>query len=290
MDNSAQQNPQGLQVPMFYKPDPNSHQVYDTQGNAITLAQYKQMTGQNEIPDNQINWGFIQNTAVPPKVDTASIWSLPGMDSLRTTLTPADQAFAEALYKTTQSQIAAGGVGSVDAGSMQKALQIAATDPAIKSTYGDAAALNQQQLGFNLQQINNNWNTGQAAQQATLYQQKQALDQQIASAGQAYSGFAQKARQNLAASQNDIIQSTRSQLQQQIQSLGSQQERLYGSGFPGMGGSSAITAGGYTYQPTGGIIGTQNQAQTQAETSLAQGYGILPSVSSTGTLTTTGGK
>ena len=114
-------------------------------------------------------------------------------------------------------------------------------------------------------------------------------------AGGIISGFNKQAQDQLKASQADVIQSTRSQLQQQIQQLGSSYESKYGSAFPGTGGSSTISAGGpltgqVTYNPTGGIIGTQNQAQYNAEQTAGQQLGILPTVSSTGVLNTGGTK
>jgi hypothetical protein len=282
---------QGLQMPpTFYKPDPNSPNVYDAQGNLVSLQQYKQATGQTDVPDNQLNWSAVQNTQVPPPQNSAgSIWDVPGMKALMNTLTPADQAFVQSMWTLQQQQYTSGGSGSIDQGSIDKAMQIMATDPNIKAQYGDAAALAAKDLAFSLQQITNNQATGQAALAATQLQQRQQLEQQIASSGQAYSGFRQQAQNQLAAQQADVIQSTRSQLQQQIQQLGSGYESAYGSAFPGTGGSSTISAGGpltgqVTYQPTGGIIGTQNQAQYNAEQSLGQQLGILPSVSSTGVL------
>ena len=193
------------------------------------------------------------------------------------------------------SQISKGISLAADQGSIDKAMQIMSTDPNIKSTYGDAAALAAKDLAFSLQQITNNQATGQAALAATQTQKQQALQQQIQGAGGIISGFNKQAQNQLQAQQADVIQSTRSQLQQQIQTLGSNYESLYGSAFPGTGGSSTITAGGpltgqVTYNPTGGIIGTQNQAQYNAEQTQGQTLGILPSVSSTGVLNTGGTK
>jgi hypothetical protein len=280
---------QNLQYPTFYHPNPNSPQVYDAQGNAIDLATYKQATGQTDVPDNEVNWQFIQQVPVPStsQVNSADVWNLPGAAQLKNSLAPATQALMESMYKVSQGQIAAGGVGNFDPETFNKALNLAATDPQIKSTYGDAAALAQQNLAFQLQQITGNQLTGQAALQATQQQQQQALQQQIASAGGVVSGFNKQAKNELAAQQADIIQSTRSQLQQQIQQLGQGYESQFGSAFPGTAGSSSITAGGpltgqVTYQPVGGITGTQNAAELQAKTTAAGNY--LPQVSSTGVL------
>lgn len=282
---------QNLNYPVFYKPDPNSPQVYDQNGNAVDLTAYKTATGQTNVPDNEVNFQYVQS-AQPPQSGTtnsASVWDLPGMAALKATLTPADQAFAQSMWQVQQQQYSSGGVGALDPQSYAKAMQIASTDPDIKSTYGDAATLAAKDLSFSIGQITNNQATGQAVLQNTLTENQKALDTQIAQAGQAYSGFRQQAQKELNENNADVIQSTRSQLQQQIQQLGSNYESTYGSGFPGTGGSSSITAGGpvtgqVTYQPVGGIIGTQNQAATNATQQTGQSLGIVPSVSSTGVL------
>lgn len=273
--------------PMFYKPDPNSPQIYDAQGNAVSHDQYIAAGG---LP----NFSNVQSGQPPaPQGSSGSVWDVPGMSALLNTLTPADQAFVTSMWQLEQGQYTSGGSGSIDQESINKAMQIMSTDPNIKAQYGDAATLAQQNLAFSLQQITNNQATGQAALAATQTQQQQALQQQIQQGGGIISGFNKQAQQQLQAQQADVIQSTRSQLQQQIQSLGSNYESLYGSSFPGTSGSSSITAGGpltgqVTYQPAGGITGTQIQAQYNAEQTLGQQLGILPSVSSTGVLNTGG--
>ena len=276
-------------MPQFYKPDPKNPAVYDAQGNFVSQEQYLAATGQTGKDPSQIDWSPIQNTPVPAQIDSASVWNLPGMQALKSQLSPADQAFSESLYKVTQEQITAGGVGTVDSDSYQKALQIASEDPSIKATYGDAAKTAAQDLAFSIGQITGNQETGQAALQATQLQQKQALEAQIATSGQAYSGFRKQAEDQLKTQQADVIQSTRSQLQQQIQQLGRGYESAYGSGFPGTPGSSSITAGGpvtgqVSYQPVGGIVGTQTYNQQQASQQTATDLGILPKVNAQGVL------
>ena len=282
--------PDGLQYPQFYKPDPNNPQVYDAQGNLVDLQQYKQLTGQTDVPDDKLNWQFVQPSNPPASTgDGSSVWDLPGMAALKNTLPPADQAFVQSMWQVQQGQYNSGGVGALDPQSYQKAMQIAATDPNIKAYYGDAVNTAAKDLAFSIGQITANQATGQAALQATLTQQQQSLQQQIQSAGQAYSGFRKQAEQQLSAQQADVIQSTRSQLQQQIQNLGRGYETQFGSGFPGTSGAAAISAGGpltgqVNYQPVGGLIGTQTQAGINATQQLGQQTGIIPSVSSTGVL------
>ncbi len=274
-------------MPQFYKPDPKNPAVYDANGNFVSKEQYLQMTGQSGAPDDKINWGFIQNVAVPPKIDSSGVWSLPGMDAVRATLSPADQAFAQAMYQLQQGQYAAGGVGNLDPSSYAKAMQIAATDPNIKAYYGDAATTAAKDLAFSIGQITGNQATAEPALQATLQQQQKDLQDKIASAGQAYSGFRKQAENELKTQQADVIQSTRSQLQQQLQTLGRGYETQFGS--TALGQQPAITTSGpitgqQSYQPVGGIIGTTTQGGIQAAQSTGQQAGYLPTVSTTGVL------
>lgn len=291
------------QLQVYYKPqvgqpgyDANNPQaIYDTAGNIVSLDQYKAATNQSEKADNEVDFSAVQNGAPTggfsnnPTFDPNSI---PGLSEIWGQLTPSQQAFVQSAHGVVQSQYNAGGAATVDNDTWNKALQIAATDPTIQSTYGDAAKEGTQQLGFQLSQITGNYDAAQAAQQATLFQQKKDLDTQIAQAGQAYSGFGEQAKEQLSANQNNIIQSTRSQYATQLQNLGQGYESKFGS--TALGTQPPITAGtganqiGYT--PVGGIIGTNTQGQTNAEINTASNLGLLPSASrSTGQVSTTGG-
>ncbi len=276
----ADQTQNYLQVPTFYKPDPNNPQVYDAQGKAIDLATYKIATGQQNVPDNQLNWQYVQNAQVPATSSTAQFDpSTIGIDpNTWQQLDPSAKATLQAAGQIYIGQQKAGTpIPAVDANLMTQALQLAQSDPNILATYGDAAKLAANNLQFQLQQITGNNATSQPALQASQLQQKQALDAQIATAGQAYSGFRKQAEQQLSTQQADVIQSTRSQLQQQIQQLGQGYEQAYGSGFPGTAGSSSITANGpvtgqVTYQPVGGLTGTVPIQQKQDVQNTANQY------------------
>lgn len=291
---------QGLQV--YYKPGPgqpgydanNPQAVYDSSGNIVSLQQYKDATGQSQTPDNELDWspvqagaptgGFSNNPTFDPN-------SIPGLGEIWGQLTPAQQAFVQSAHGVVQSQYNAGGPATVDQDTWNKALQIASTDPTIQSTYGDAAKEGAQQLGFQVGQITGNYNAALASQQATLTQQQKALQTQIAQAGEGYSGFGEQAKQELAANQNQIIQSTRSQYATQLQNLGSQYEKQFGSTALGQNPALSIGTGNnqLNYSPLGNIIGSNTQGQTNAEIGTAQNLGLLPTANpSTGQISTTG--
>lgn len=264
-----------LQFPQFYQPNPNSPQVFDAQGNPVDLQAYKAATGQSAIPDNQVNFGYVQqslpggtaggNTPFDPTAYGISqdVWS---------TLSPADQAFVQSAAGILSSQYNQGATNvSINQDLMNKALTAAQTDPTIVATYGDAAKEGLQALQFNLGQINASWNTATAVQNQNLLQQKKDLADQYAAAGTAYSGFRQQAKEQLATSQADVIQSSRSQLQQQLQSLGSQYESQFGSSAtPSLVVNGVGQTPGAQFTPIGGITGTQPLSQQQAVLSKQQ--------------------
>lgn len=280
-------------TPQFYKPGPgqpgydanNPQAVYDSAGNYVSLAQYQQATGQTGVPTNEINWQYVTQ-GVPTAgfgtfVNSFDPNSIPGLAAVWGQLSPADKAFIQSAYTVVKSQYTSGGSAVVDPQTWAKALQVASTDPSIQATYGDALKEGTQALAFNIGQLTNNYAAQQAAQQVGIDQQKKALMGQIQQTGQAYSGFGQLAKNQLATNQNSIIQSSRSQLQQNLQNLGSDYESKFGS--TALAGQPSVSAGGYSYTPVGGIIGTNTQGQTNAETALAQQkLSLLPSVSTSG--------
>lgn len=179
------------------------------------------------------------------------------------TLSPADKAFAESTATLLKNQFDAGQTNvSINQDLLNKALQSAQTDPNIIAKYGDAAKTAASDIAFNLGQINANYATAQSQQQLELAKQRKDLEGQLAQAGQAYSGFRRQAEDILGSQQANIIQSTKSQLQQQVQDLGRQYETTFGSAALGQL-PTPITAGGETYNPLTGIMGSAPAAKQQ---------------------------
>jgi hypothetical protein len=280
-----------MALQVFYKPDPNSPNVYDQQGNLVSLDQYLAATGQTGKDPSQIDWSAVQNAQVPAQQSSyGSIWDLPGMAALKSTLPPADQAFVQSMWQFQQQQYTSGGSGTIDQKSIDKAMQIMASDPTIKAQYGDAATLGFNDLVNSLQTITNNQATGQDTLAIQQQQDRTKLQQQMAAAGLGSSGFRGLAEQQLKAQQADVIKSTRSDIQDKLNQLGSTYESKYGTGATPQISSGGPLTGQVSYQPTGNIIGTNTQNAINQEQALGQQMGILPSVSSTGVLNTGGTK
>jgi len=176
------------------------------------------------------------------------------------TLSSADKAFVESAAGLLKGQFDAGQTNvSINQDLLNKALTSAQTDPDIIAKYGDSAKTAANDIQFNLGQINANYATQQTQQQLEMAQAKKNLQDQIASGGQAYSGFRKQAENILGAQQANIIQSTKSQLQQNLQTLGSQYEKQFGTGA--LAGLPPLTVGGETYNPIGNtaapVVGTE---------------------------------
>lgn len=177
-----------------------------------------------------------------------------------TTLTPADKAFVESIAGTLKSQYDAGQTNvSINQDLLNKALTAAQNDPNIIAKYGDAAKAAASDINFNLGQINANYATAQTQQQLEMAQQRKDLEEQIAAGGQAYSGFRKQAENILGSEQANIIQSSKSALQQKLQDLGRGYESTFGS--TELAKLPSLNVGAETYNPLGNITGTAPLAQ-----------------------------
>lgn len=215
----------------------------------------------NQNPGKAIDVKSLRVAATQPKEIVPfdhTKWGI--SDELWATLRPADQAFVESSAGILQSQFDAGqSKVSINQDLLNKALITAQNDPNIVAKYGDAAKMAASDVQFNLGQINANWATASMLEDLQLKKQRKDLENTVSEAGQTYSGFRKQAEDLMGAEQANIIQSSRSALQQKLQTLGKGYETMFGSAALGL--LSPITAGGQSYTPLGGIIGTQGRAR-----------------------------
>ena len=176
--------------------------------------------------------------------------------------------------QTPESQIALSAIGDVlqkqiDAG---KTIPIALTpkdladlwqqaenDPVIQKYYGDNLRMGGVDLHSSLNVLQGFWTQEQAAQQRQFVQEQKTLAENAASTGTAYSGLRGKAVENLKAAENDIVQSSRRTMQQNVTSLGTQFERAYGT--QALQNQGGVNVGDINYSQYGGISGTQEAAK-----------------------------
>jgi len=156
----------------------------------------------------------------------------------------------------------------IDAQTFNDAYTKALNDPDIASKYADLATTTAKDFANNLGVIALNAQLTGQQQAATMTQEQKDLQEQEASAGRAYSGFRQQAQQKLDTSEQGIITSTRSKIEQQLREATTGVEKLYGSGYAGL--SSATTqyvnpltgqTENISYTPYGGLTGTVEQAK-----------------------------
>jgi hypothetical protein len=99
-----------------------------------------------------------------------------------------------------------------------------------------------------------------------MQQAQAAQEKQFGGAGTAYSSFRQGAQQQLNTQNQGIIQSTASQIQQQLRTAGAGAEQLYGSSYQPLQGASVNYINPLTgqsqnigYQGYGNLTGTVGQ-------------------------------
>ncbi len=175
-------------------------------------------------------------------------------------LDDSSKAFVTGVKDVIQSQYDAGQTNvSINADLLNKAMTAAANDPDILSKYGDALKLNQSSLNRTLSDISSEYSQTEKERGIAQEEQRKALAESEASAGRAYSGFREQAKQRLATSQEGVIESSKRALQKELQNIGQTLEERYGTS--GLYRFSPITAGGLSYTPVGGIIGTEAAAK-----------------------------
>ena len=152
--------------------------------------------------------------------------------------------------------------------SFAEALASAANDPNIIAKYADELKLDTQFFQQSLQQMQSDINLSQGNLATSFANEKRVLAEQEAAAGRAYSGFREQAKSQLDQSESGIIQSTRSQIQKNVQDLTTKFESKYGSLAtspatatfinPLTGESSSLSG-----QRVGGIVGYVGPAREQ---------------------------
>lgn len=135
----------------------------------------------------------------------------------------------------------------------------AQNDPTISQYYGGQLKIAQTEFmnAFNLLSASTNTQMAETQRQQAVAMKN--LQNQEATAGMAYSGFRKQATEQLSQSQESVIESSKQQLQSQLNDLGSSFEKQFGSSaIPPMGSIQ-----GESYQPIGGVTGTEASAEEQ---------------------------
>jgi hypothetical protein len=168
-------------------------------------------------------------------------------------------------YLKKQSDLAAT-TASINAQTFNDAYTKALNDPQIAAKYADLATTTAGDFANNLQQISLNAQLTSQQQQAQMQQAQANQEKQFGGAGTAYSSFRGTAQQQLDTSNQGVIKSTASQIQQQLRTAGAGAEKLYGSNYAPLQGASAQYINPLTgevqtigYQGYGNLTGTAAQ-------------------------------
>lgn len=141
----------------------------------------------------------------------------------------------------------------------------AQADPTINEYYKNQLRLGQEVLGRSLSYLGAGYTAEQAATALKQEKERQQLAETEAEAGRVFSGFRQKAREELGQQQTAVIESSKRTLQRQLEQLGSQFEQQYGStNLP------QINIGQVGYTPIGSVPGQLEQQKLADIRSLAQ--------------------
>lgn len=114
--------------------------------------------------------------------------------------------------------------------SFAEALDLAARDPEIVAKYADMAKLDTQAFTQQLQQAQTQYSTDSELKKTQFENERKQLAEKQAAAGTAYSGFRGKASKDLAQAESGIVSSSRSKLQNELNTLTSTFESKYGTG------------------------------------------------------------
>ena len=179
--------------------------------------------------------GTGSSTTTTPVLDQSTIDSLHFLgftDAQIAGMSAGDQAnwAMTGTYLKKQSDLAAT-TASINAQTFNDAYTKAVNDPNIAAKYADLATTTAGDFANNLSQISLNAQLTSQQQQAQMQQAQAAQEKQFGGAGTAYSSFRQGAQQQLNTSNQGVIQSTASQIQQQLRTAGAGAEQLYGSNY-----------------------------------------------------------
>jgi hypothetical protein len=198
---------------------------------------------------------------------TPQVWST--LSATQQAMVAASMSAANSLYASTGSTV-----------TLAQALQAAAADPTITAKYADQAKVDASNLQTTLNNIATTARITAASQQISMSNDTKALAQKYASVGQAYSGYRQKAEEQLKTTQGGVIESTAQDLQSQINQAAQPVEKALGSSaltgiaLPQVNYTNPLTGTtqNLSYTPIGGLTGSDVTSKQEDVNKLAGQY------------------
>lgn len=198
---------------------------------------------------------------------TADLWNQ--MSSVQRGTIGAALGAASSMYSASGSSV-----------TLDQALKLAATDPNIISKYADAAKIDAQVFQQNLTNIQTAISSTAQQQQIQFENEKRALADQSAAAGQAYSGYRGLAEKQMSETESGIVTSSRSDLQNKLNQATSAFETRYGTTATPSATATYMnpltnTPESLSGAPAGGITGSVSASKAQDINALAGQYVTL---------------
>lgn len=229
-------------------------------------------------------------TTTPTGGTSQTSWTPDMQNGLDYLFTKDDQANMSAADKAQWAMIGeylqkSATLGAASDASAQDAIntayKAALNDPTIAAKYGDIQTADKANFAANLQSAQSGLSVTEASQKIQMENAGKDLAKSYASAGEAFSGFRNKAKQQLDTQNSGVITSTRQQAQDSLRQMAAPLEQYYGSQkFATLFGNPSLNYGGntLTYSAIGGLTGTEGaskESDVLARTQAIAG-GLMP--------------
>ena len=205
-------------------PAPGSYSTPNPGSAPVTVTQPTNTSQNANIGANNTPGSSGTQTATGIPYDSAL--SAYGIDQATwNSLNATQQAVVSIAMKTAKSNYSA----NASALSVQDAIKQASQDPSVIGPYADALGIDKEQFQQNIQTLQQSITLQSQQQQTQFENERKALAQKFAAAGQAYSGFRGEAQQQLGQTEQGIVTSSQSQLQKELNDAQAAFESKYGT-------------------------------------------------------------
>lgn len=237
----------------FFKPSQSSPTVVDNQGNYVSKEDYLRITGQQGLPDNQINWSYVQQGPPPGIPSNQSNVPLGGADTpegFSTGVPELDELYNRMEKYITDLQAQGKKLNpniEISPQTAQQFLNQATSE--IEPFYAQKFRAIEENVRRNLSEQQRSYELQKEGQQAQFKQNLENIRERNAQAGTAFSGRRNLQEQQAQESQQRSLEglglSTGSQLGGTLRSAESQigTGRTLGLGVPNVNVPTATTAG-----------------------------------------------
>lgn len=199
------------------------------------------------------------STPTTPPADTSKLKALGLSDSTIAAMSPDQRALFESIGAAVQLQYDQGKTvpPTLTKEDLDRIFAEAQNSPDISDYYKERLRVGSEDVNRALGFLTEDFDQLKQEREAKFESDSKALAESEAAAGRAYSGFRGQAKEDLAADQNGIIESTNRTMRKNLDTLGSQFEKTYGS--EALAARGGVSGGGFSYNPYGNVAGSEKQ-------------------------------